>query len=259
MRRLQPMVSPRTVSTKPIAQDRALHRGAVIGLAAFFVFALWGFWPSYYSRLSAPIDIHFHLHGLALTAWCVLLVAEAFLMRGNNRQTHRKLGAVSYVLVPVLAATTLSLVHFRMSGGSLPDIGFYQFALMFNAVVCFVVLYAVAMIYRRQALVHARFMICTIFPLFTPITDRLIYVHWPSLVTSLPALDGVPLVQMAGFALTDVLLVGLIAWDWRKNNRFGAFASALVVLLLYQASVLTFYRFEFWQAFTYWFRSLPLL
>jgi hypothetical protein len=52
--------------------------------------------------------------------------------------------------------------------------------------------------------------------------------------------------------------VGLIAWDWLKNRRFGAFASALAVVLLYQASVLTFYRFEFWQSFTYWFRGLPL-
>ncbi|HXD75655.1 MAG TPA: hypothetical protein VN628_18040 [Vicinamibacterales bacterium] len=227
-------------------------------LVAFFAFALWGFWPSYYSRLSAPIDIHFHLHGLALTAWCVMLVAEAFFMRGGKRRTHRRLGVLSYVLVPVLAATTLSLVHFRMSGGSLPDIGFYQFALMFNAVVCFVVLYALAMIYRRQPLVHARFMICTIFPLFTPVTDRLIYVHWPSLVTSVPALDGVPLVQVLGFALADVLLAALIAWDWLKNRRFGAFASALGVVALYQLSVLTFYRFEWWHSFTYWFRTLTL-
>jgi len=145
-----------------------------------------------------------------------------------------------------------------MSGGSLPDIGFYQFALMFNAVVCFVVLYALAMIYRRQPLVHARFMICTIFPLFTPVTDRLIYVHWPSLVTSVPALDGVPLVQVLGFALADVLLAALIAWDWLKNRRVGAIASALGVVALYQLSVLTFYRFEWWHSFTYWFRTLTL-
>ena len=246
------------VSKPATDPDRLLHRNAVLCLAAFFAFALWGFWPSYYSRLSAPIDIHFHLHGLALTAWCVVLVAEAFLMRAGRRRTHRRLGPVSYALVPLLAATTLALVHFRMSGGSLPDIGFYQFALMFNAVVCFVVLYALAMIYRRRPLVHARFMICTIFPLFTPITDRLIYVHWPSLVTSLPALDGVPLVQLLGFALADVLLIGLVAWDWLKNGRFGAFASALGVVLLYHASVLTFYRFDVWDVFTYWFRALPL-
>jgi hypothetical protein len=239
-------------------RDTSLQRNAVLGLAAFFAFALWGFWPSYYSQLSAPIDIHFHLHGLALTAWCVMLVAEAYLMRAGRRRAHRTLGLTSYALVPLLAATTLALVHFRMSGGSLPDIGFYQFALMFNAVVCFVVLYAAAMIYRREPLVHARFMVCTIFPLFTPITDRLIYVHWPSLVTSLPALDGVPLVQVVGFAFADVLLIALIAWDWMKNRRVVAFASALCVVLLYHASVLTFYRFQWWHAFTYWFRALPL-
>ena len=247
-----------TKGTKEDAIDYALRRNAVIGFTAFFLFALWGFWPSYFSRLSEQSNIRFHLHGLALTAWCVLLVAEASLMRTNQRRLHRKLGLLSYALVPLLAATTLALVHFRMSGGSLPDIGFYQFALMFNAVVAFVVLYGLAMIFRHEPLVHARFMVCTIFPLFTPITDRLIYVHWPSLVTLAPALDGVPLVQVLGFVLADALLIALLAWDWLANRRFGAFAAALGVVVLYHASVLTLYHLEFWHAFTYWFRSLPL-
>jgi hypothetical protein len=50
----------------------------------------------------------------------------------------------------------------------------------------------------------------------------------------------------------------LIVWDWLKNSRFGAFASALGIVLLYHLSVLTFYRFDWWHAFTYWFRGLPL-
>jgi len=73
-----------------------------------------------------------------------------------------------------------------MSGGTLPDIAFFQFALMLNAIAAFVVLYGLAIYYRRQPLQHARYMGCTVFPLFTPITDRLIYAHWPSLTSLVP-------------------------------------------------------------------------
>ena len=46
-------------------------------------------------------------------------------------------------------------------------------------------------------------------------------------------------------------------WDWRANKR-RVFPMALGVLVLYHASVLTFYQFGFWRAFGEWFMTLPL-
>ena len=46
-------------------------------------------------------------------------------------------------------------------------------------------------------------------------------------------------------------------WDWRRNQR-RVFPVALAIVVVYQASVLTFHRFGFWQAFGPWFLSLPL-
>jgi len=194
-----------------------------------------------------------------MTLWCVLLIVEAYLIRTKQHAIHRQVGTASYVLVPLLIAATVNLIHFRMKGGgSLPDIGLYQLALMLNAAVAFLVIYGLAIYYRRERAVHGRFMVCTVFPLFTPVTDRLIYGNWPSLATLVPTLDRVPLVQILGFALADVLLVILLAWDWRGKRRINAFAIALVIVATYQASVLTLYRFEFWRAFGGWFRGLPL-
>ena len=148
--------------------------------------------------------------------------------------------------------------HFRTRGGSQPDIALYQLALMVNAVVALVVLYGLAIVYRREPAVHGRFMLCTVFPLFTPITDRLIYANWPSLTQMVPTLDRVPLVQIWGFAFADVLLVALLARDWRGKRRVNAFAIALAVVVAFQASVLTFYRFDFWRSFAAFFLRLPL-
>ena len=249
----------RSASPPARTPDRALHKNAVVWFAAFFLFALWAFWPSYFSHVSDQPEVRFHTHGIAMTLWCVMLVTEASLIRTNRRALHRTVGAASYALVPLLVGATINLIHFRMKGGgTLPDIGLYQLALMVNAAVAFLVLYGLAMYYRHEPLVHARFMVCTVFPLFTPVTDRLIYAHWPSLTTLVPSLNGAPLVQIFGFALADFLLLVLIAWDWRARRRPGVFATALAVMTIYHASVLTLYRFDFWRSFSDFFRGLPL-
>jgi len=239
--------------------DRALHRNAVLWFAAFFIFALWAFWPSYYSRISETTEPRLHAHGIVMTLWCVMLVTQAYLIRTKQTALHRRVGYASFVLAPLVVVATINLIHFRMTGGgTLPDIGLYQLALMVNGAVAFAVIYGLAIVYRRQPLIHARFMVCTVFPLFTPVTDRLVYAHWPSLTALVPAIDGVPLVQIWGFGLADVLLVGLLAWDWSAARRVKTFAAALGVLAAYHTSVLTLYRFDFWRTFTDWFRSLPL-
>jgi hypothetical protein len=239
--------------------DRAFHRHAFIWFTAFFVFALWAFWPSYYSRLSEQSDFRFHTHGIVMTLWCVMLIAQAYLIRTNQRALHRTIGYASYVLAPLVVIATINLIHFRMKGGgTLPDIGLFQFALMVNAAVTFLLLYILAMVFRRDPARHARYMVCTVFPLFTPVTDRLIYAHGPSLTSLVPTLSGVPLVQILGFALADALLVSLVVWDWRAKRRVNAFAIALGVVATHHVSVLTLYRFEFWRTFADWFRGLPL-
>ncbi len=227
--------------------------------AAFFVFALWAFWPSYYSRASEVSEWRVHAHGVVMTLWCVMLIAQAAYIRGANVRTHRRLGVASYVLAPLVLAATIELVHYRLAGGgTLPDIGLYQVALMVNGAVAFAVLYGLAIVFRRDHAAHGRFMLCTVFPLFTPATDRWISRNWPSLISLVPSLNGVPLVQILGFALADVLLIALVIWDWRGRRRIGAFAVSLAVIAAYHASVLTFYRFEFWRTFSDWFRGLPI-
>lgn len=246
-------------STSTASPDKALRRTAVVWFAAFFLFALWAFWPSYFSHVSDVPEPRFHTHGIAMTLWCVMLITQAYLIRANRRAMHRAVGYASYVLAPLVVAATINLIHFRMKGGgTLPDIGLFQLALMVNAAAVFLVLYGLAMVFRRDPARHARYMVCTVFPLFTPVTDRLIYAHWPSLTSLVPALNNVPLVQIYGFALADLLLVGLVAWDWRAKRRVHAFAIALGIVATYHASVLLLYRFDFWRTFADWFRSLPL-
>jgi hypothetical protein len=89
------------------------------------------------------------------------------------------------------------------------------------------------------------------------VTDRLIGAHMPAIIPLVPQIDGAPVLPVAGFILADLLLAGLSIWDWRANGRKNVFPVALGVVLLYHASVLTFYRFSFWAAFGAWFTRQP--
>jgi hypothetical protein len=244
----------RTPAAVPVTNaNRLLYRNSPWVFAAFGAAVLVAFWPSYFSRLGAQPTYHPHAHGIAMTLWCAMLVAQAWLIRTGRRPLHRRLGRLSFVLVPLMVLATIDFLRFRLQGIGTPGpVEFYFMALVLNALAAFLVIYALALAWRRTPPVHARFILCTIFPLFTPVTDRLIGRYLPSVVPLVPRIDGTPVVPVAGFLAADALLAALSIWDWRANRRL-VFPVALVVLLLYHASVLTFHRLPLWRAFGEWF------
>jgi hypothetical protein len=242
---------------RPLGSTALLYRGSAwfFGLFAFGV--LVAFWPTYYSRLDAQPTYHPHAHGIAMTAWCAMLIAQVWLIQTGRRALHRQLGTLSYLLVPVIALTTINFLHFRVRGAPLDSGTLRSMALVLNALVAFLVLYALGIAYKRASAVHARFMICTVFPLFTPVTDRLIARHMPSLIASIPPVDGSPLLPLAGFALADVMLIALSIWDWRANRRL-VFPVALAILVVYHYSVVAFADFGFWRSVGNWYVGMAL-
>jgi hypothetical protein len=248
------------VKKKIIAADKTLNQQALWWVAAFALFALVAFWPSYFSRAFTIPEGRVHLHGIAMSLWCAMLISQAYLIRKGLKQTHRLVGKASYVVAPFIVLATTSLVHVRMKvdAGHLSNTDLYFTALMLNAMVAFVVLYGLAIYFRSRSPLHARFMVCTAFPLFTPITDRLIFNYFPSVAGMVPVMDGFPQVQVVGFLLADALLLALSIWDWRANKRKNVFPIALGLMVAYHVSVLTFYRIPLWMTFSDWFVRLPL-
>ena len=253
--------------TRPKSRSRAvmkavpappLYRYGLQFFTAFSLAMLLAFWPSYFSRLGSQPSFHTHAHGLTMTLWVALLVCQGWLIRSGNRAVHRRVGLLSYLMVPALVLAALNFMHYRLGEvAGLNDVALYFMTLVVNALVSFLVLYGLAMWYRKQPALHARFMIATVLPLFTPVTDRLIGRFIPSIVPLVPRIGGSPVVPTAGFLVADAMLVALSVWDWRAHKRL-VFPVALLVLVAYHISVLTFYQFEFWHAFGEWFMTLPL-
>jgi hypothetical protein len=234
--------------------ENNLFQKSYLYFIAFFLLVLTGFWFTYFSKLFEQENYRMHAHGIALILWCLMLIAQAFLIRIKKNALHRFIGKFSYLLVPVILFTTLDLLRYQLHKKTvLGTMDFFFVALVVNALVAFVIFFGLAIFYRRKSTLHARYMICTIFPMITPATDRIVHIYFPPLLPFLPSIEGNPIAPVVGFFIGDLLMLGLSIWDWRSHRRWNIFPFALAVLLIYHYSVLNFYKFEFWQAFSRYF------
>lgn len=236
-----------------------IDRYAGYSFLLFFGVVLLAFWSSYYGKLHEAMETHVHLHGAAMTLWCLALISQAFLIRWKQFKLHRLIGKLSYVLVPFIlySGFRIARITIRNMGSGDDPVYYYFSALMFNALVVFALFYGLAILWRKKAAWHSRWMVCTVFPLITPATDRIIYKYADSLVAFVPTLNGMPMVQVLGFALADLILLVLVLVDWTRNRQVTVFPIALAVVLCYHISVVTFYRFPAWRALTDWIMTLP--
>jgi hypothetical protein len=230
--------------------ERTLFEKSHIYFLGFFLVVLSAFWLTYITRIFEQENYRMHLHGATLFLWCLMLIVQPLLIRKKMNSLHRRIGKFSYLLVPALVFTTLDLFRYRIR--SQLAIDYASVALIFNALVAFIILYGLAIYYRKKSALHARYMLCTVFPFFTPATDRIMFVYFPSTIEYFPMLNGQPNVMILGFALADIILIGLCIWDWRSHRRLNVFPVALVVLLFYHYSVNTFYQYNFWKSFSDW-------
>jgi len=244
---------------KSLNLNQFLYQRSAIYLIAFFGFALLAFWNSYFSILRKPMTFYVHFHGIFMTLWCLMLIVQAFLIRAKKYTIHTIIGKASYLIFPLLILSTLLLIHATIRKS--PEVNFgtyFSMTLMFNATVVAAIIYCLGIYFRKDSLTHARYMVCTIFPMFTPLTDRIIYKYIQPLIEFAPKLEGVPVVPFFGFLLADLLVISLAVWDWKTHQRKDVFLIVLGLLLIYHISLFTFYKFGFWQDFSAWFYRLNL-
>ena len=230
--------------------ERTIFEKSHVYFLVFFLIVLAAFWFTYITRIFEQENYRMHLHGSILFLWCLMLIIQPLLIRNKMNAVHRWIGKFSFVLVPLLVLTTFDLLRYRIK--SQPAIDYAFMALVINALIAFIILYSLAIYHRKKQTLHARYMVCTIFPFFTPATDRIISIYFPSTLEYFPLLNGQPNVMLFGFVLADVILIALCIWDWRSHRRLNVFPFALVVLLMYHYSVLSFYQYNFWKTFCDW-------
>lgn len=225
-----------------------MYRASPFFFAALLIAAIPAFWPSYLFPKKYETDWHVHLHGIAMLLWMLMLIVQSTLAGRRSFEAHRAIGKTSFVLVPVILASTLLLAHYRMRSGINREL-LYFFYVQSALLVQFLVAYFFAIANRRMPPVHMRFMACTALALVDPIFARLLYNHF-----------GIepPLLQLITYGFIDLILVALIVHDRIEQHYARAYQGMLVVFLVTQVPTFFITGTKEWLAFTKAFAKLPL-
>lgn len=224
-----------------------IFRNAVFWFIALLVILVAGFWKSYFSVMFQGMHVLHHFHGLTMLLWVLLLINQSWLIRTRRLKLHRATGKLSFVLAPLIVISGVMVTYHNIGAAENPLAPFMLsiFWLGLFSSALFGLLYALAMVYRRDVHLHARYMITTGLVFLVPGLSRANFNFLAA--NGLPALD---------FYETQILMtfigLALIAWDqWHGRIR----APFVVFTVLWTASLVLWHLlpgWEWWRAFTAW-------
>ena len=246
---LSPSTAPNTTLTTVV------YRNAVYFFAAILLCAIWGFWPTYYSNPLQVSDYYVHAHGVMLTLWCITLVAQGYLVRSGRRDIHRQVGKTAFILAPMVFLSTLAVIHNGVDASN--ERGVFLLAVTLNNVLLFGITAGLGFYHRREPAVHARYMLCTVLPMFAPIFGRIIR-QLGAEIEFIPQVGGRPALQIVSYVGSDGILLALAIWDWVSHRRLRVFPVLFAVYAITHLALFAVYDQPFWAAFAQWFKSLPL-
>jgi hypothetical protein len=197
------------LTTPAVRRERLFFSTFAIVLAVT-VFA--GFARTYYlnGRFDSPFALTpvLHLHGIAFSAWMVLLVTQTSLIASNRVALHRRLGIAGAVLAVVLVVMGALVAITRTSEGLMGNKGtppLVFLAVPLVGMLAFAVLVGAALYWRRRSATHKRLMLIATLELVTAAVFRL------------------PVIGAAGpvafFGVTDLFVLAIAAYDWLTLRR----------------------------------------
>lgn len=221
--------------------------GSGVWIVALLALALAGFWGSYVSRLGAA-DAVTHLHAGLMLAWFAMLFAQPWLVRTRRLDLHRRVGRLSYGLVPAIVLTCLGLSQLRMSAATPESFGLQAFILYLGvaASAMFLLFWGLAIAHRREPGLHARYMVATALVMIDPALARLL------MLLPIPG----PVIAFISYGVVFAIL-GVSLWLGRGRPGQRAFVVAGAVFALNLVLLMTVPRTAAWQAFARFWGGLP--
>lgn len=218
-----------------------------------FALVIAGFWPTYFAKFfdgTADFTFYLHFHATLAMLWVFMLIAQPILIHRKKFALRRKIGKLSYVLVPLIFISIILLAHSTLRG-PMENVGL-ELWVPFKDLLIFAVGYGIAIKYRKTMALHARGMIVAGIVLIEPALVRLIqYVFFPN--------EGfTPNGYLITIGLLYTLLISFIVAE--RKQKIGRWVFPLALgLYIFVHSVLIFQiKIPGWQAFAEWFKALPI-
>ena len=237
--------------------DQSAYHHVWIILAFLIPATLLAFAPTYFKGLTfsqRPVTTLVHLHTAVMVLWVLLLISQAWLIRAKQYRIHRWTGRSSFVIVPLILLVTLMLE--RETLNRKPEVTTLdaRFDIFFwGQVISFVMAWALALMYRRRTPIHMRYMVSTVFAAGSAIVARII-INW---FNWLPGLDNIDNTVAANGAVLLLMLLALIANDWRLGIGRSPFWLVAITTLIMHIGFFTFTKTDWWMSFVLWYAGVP--
>lgn len=212
-----------------------------------------GFAPSYYLKEftdSPPLSPMLQLHGLVMTAWFALFIAQTWLVAAHRVDWHRRLGVIGAVLAVLVVVTGVAVgIEGARLGHTVPGrVEPAKFLIVpMGTAVMFGALIGAALALRRRREMHRRLMLLATLAILTPPLARLLRLALGSAVFA-----GVPVILIA-FALNDLVIAAFVAADVIETRRFHpAFVWGFGFVIATQVLRMPLAATPQWQQFATW-------
>lgn len=196
-----------------------------------------GFWPSYFMALPST-RLGFHVHGSFMLLWMVALIVQATLFRTRQMVWHRRVGKASYVVVPLMVVLSFVVIHDVLVRDGIGPAARQRLTVPLFAILQFALTYGLAIYYRRQTQLHARYMIATGLVLLYAGTLR-IFINWIPWVGDPPN---------ANFILLEIVTIALILNDRRLGAIRAPFVLTLALFMSHHALYWTAADWSWWRS-----------
>jgi hypothetical protein len=174
--------------------DRVTFPWVVWVLLLLLPITFLGFYSSYFALLGEPLPPIIHIHGIMMLLWLFIAIIQPFLVKYNKIGYHKKLGRLSYVLMPLIIVSGYFILQYSyqraLSGDEVGPPGHYPEELPLNIkaaefvvigsvyLIWLTIYYLLGVYFRKNTVAHAAFMIAAAFTILGPSGDRFIgYVY----------------------------------------------------------------------------------
>ncbi len=201
------------------------YKNAYLYFILAMVITLFAFMPSYFTRLNKTDGAH-HFHGITATLWMLLLIVQPLLYRKRLLTWHRSLGKLSLLLVPLVVVGGLTMVQVMIQKKeSYPPHVVYQLSFIdFTTLFLFVLFYVLALVYRRNVQLHARYMVCTVLGPLNPAITRLLFIF--------PFVDNFGKSLNLAYFLIELVVLLLLIDDKRSGTIQKPYKLAMLFFVI---------------------------
>jgi hypothetical protein len=215
-------------------------------LSLFFIgilsIVILGFFKTYFGQFPTfnKVTNIQHIHGLLFLLWFIMLVIQPILIKKRKYRWHVIIGKVSYFLVPLIVISTFFIAKELYDKGNALDESkrFSSLYVPFYQIIDFIVLYLLAIYYKKKISYHMRYMIATSLAIYGAALKRLLINYM-----NMGAIDAF----FYTFIITDLILLFLIVYDWRNGKSFKPYVVSLLILLLSQLGFFFLRNTSLWQ------------